>query len=179
MNKTTKSGVIWITGLSGSGKTTFANALCKYLKQNHDNVVLLEGEKYREFFNDFGYKKEERLKSSYQFVNLIKFLEENDLIIIVATITAFKEIYDLNRNIFKNYFEIYIHCDFEELIRRDKKGLYSGALNGKIKNVVGVDIPYEEPRAHYILENTALDCFNEKRQKLCQAVNNFLNQTNN
>lgn len=180
MNQFVPSGVIWITGLSSAGKTTFANAVQKHLKEKYHNVVVLEGEKQREIFNNFGYEREQRLKSTYPCLRLIEFLEENQLIVIVPTISAFNEIYSLNRKTFKNYFEVYIHCDFKELVRRDKKGLYSGALSGKIKNVVGVDIPYEEPKdAHFVLENTELNCLNEKTKILCEKVDEFLNNIKN
>lgn len=175
-----KSAVIWITGMSGAGKTTFATALKNYLKQSHPNVIFFDGEDFRSILNDFGYAREQRLASSYQVHNLIKFLEENGLIVIYASISAFNEIYSLNRKTFKNYFEVYIHCDFKELVRRDKKGLYSGALSGKIKNVVGVDIPYEEPKdAHFVLENTELNRLNEKTKILCEKVDEFLNNIKN
>ena len=171
-----KSGVVWITGMSGAGKTTFATELYNYLKPKYKNVILLDGETQREILDDFGYEKEQRLKSSYQTHHLVKFLVENDLIVISATISAFNEIYALNRKNFKNYFEVYIHCDFKELVRRDKKGLYSGALSGKIPNVVGVDIPYEEPKdAHFVLENTELNRLEEKTKMLCEKVDEFLN----
>ena len=172
--KALKSGVIWITGLAGAGKTTFATALQKHLKGKYPNVILLDGETQRAILNNFGYEREERLKTALQSHNLAKFLEENELIVIVATIAAFNEIYALNCKGFKNYLEIYIHCDFNELIRRDKKGLYSGALNGKIKNVVGVDIAYEKPSAHFVLENSRLDGLQEKIKLLCNRVDEFL-----
>ena len=174
MKNQLKSGVIWITGLSGAGKTTFATALYNYLKPKHHNVILFDGEVFRDIFEDYGYERENRIKSSIQFNALIQFLEKNDLILIAATISAFDEIYKLNRKNFQNYFEIYIHCDFNELVRRDKNGLYSGALKGEIKNVVGVDIPFEEPQAHFVLENSELGGIPEKSARLCREVDAFL-----
>lgn len=180
MKKSLKSGVVWITGLSGAGKTTFATALCKHLKLKYQNVILIDGDVFRGIIDDFGYERESRIKSAIQYNALIAFLEKNDLIIIAATISTFNEIYHLNRQNFRNYFEIYIHCDLQALIERDKNGLYSGALNGKIPNVVGVDIPYEEPaRAHFVLENSTLDCLKEKTTLLCRKVDNFLNNLKN
>ena len=169
-----KSGVIWLTGLSGAGKTTFASVLYDYLKPKHHNVILLDGDVFRDLFEDYGYERENRIKNAIQFNALIRFLEKNDLIVIIATISTFNEIYNLNRQTFKNYFEVYIHCDFNELVRRDKNKLYSGALKGEIPNVVGVDIPFEEPQAHFVLENSELGGIPEKSARLCREVDAFL-----
>ena len=169
-----KSAVIWLTGLAGAGKTTFASEIFRHLKEQHGNVILLDGDVNRKIFDRFGYEREQRLKGSHQLHNLAGFLEQNDLIVIVAAIAAFDEIYALNRKNFKNYFEIYVKCDFDELVRRDKKGLYSGALSGEIKDVWGVDIEFCEPKAHFILENSALDNLQEKTSLLFSKVDEFL-----
>lgn len=164
----------------GCGQNHFCQCSAKTFKRKIPQYCGVGSEKQREIFNDFGYEREQRLKSTYPCLRLIEFLEENQLIVIVPTISAFNEIYALNRKTFKNYFEVYIHCDFKELVRRDKKGLYSGALSGKIKNVVGVDIPYEEPKdAHFVLENTELNRLNEKTKILCEKVDEFLNNIKN
>ncbi|EAL0500656.1 adenylyl-sulfate kinase, partial [Campylobacter coli] len=67
--------------------------------------------------------------------------------------------------------EIYIKCDIEELKKRDKKRLYSKALSGKISNVVGIDINYDEPNADLILDNSKLDLLDEKVDRILQALN--------
>ena len=169
-----KSAVIWLTGLAGAGKTTFASELFKHLKQLHGNVILLDGDVFRRIFGESGYEKAQRLITAHKLHALTAFLEQNDLIVIVAAIAAFDEIYALNRKNFKNYFEIYIKCDFDELVRRDKKGLYSGALSGEVKNVMGVDIEYDKPKAHFVLENSTLDNLQEKTTLLFSKVDEFL-----
>ena len=169
-----KSAVIWLTGLAGAGKTTFASELFKHLKQLHGNVILLDGDVFRRIFGESGYEKAQRLITAHKLHALTAFLEQNDLIVIVAAIAAFDEIYALNRKNFKNYFEIYIKCDFDELVRRDKKGLYSGALRGEVKNVMGVDIEYDKPKAHFVLENSTLDNLQEKTTLLFSKVDEFL-----
>ena len=169
-----KSAVIWLTGLAGAGKTTFASELFKHLKQRHSNVILLDGDVFRAIFGESGYEKEQRLVLARKLHALAGFLEQNDLIVIVAAIAAFDEIYALNRKNFKNYFEIYVKCDFDELVRRDKKGLYSGALKGEVKNVMGVDIEYDKPNAHFILENSTLENLQEKTALLFSKVDEFL-----
>ena len=76
------------------------------------------------------------------------------MIVIVSAISMWNEIYEYNRNNINNYFEIYVKCDFDELVKRDKKHLYSRALNKELANVVGVDIDFDEPKADLVLDNT-------------------------
>lgn len=172
-----KSGVIWLTGLAGAGKTTFASELFKYLKQSHKNTILLDGDVFRNIFGESGFTRDERLKIAYKINALVSFLEQNQLLVIVATMSLFDEIYTLNRTNFKNYFEVYIKCDFNELIRRDKKALYSKALNREIQNVVGVDIKFDEPKAHFVLENNQAVDLDKKNKMLFTKIDEFLSKT--
>ncbi|MGX2984873.1 adenylyl-sulfate kinase [Helicobacter sp. 23-1048] len=174
MKNQAKSGVIYITGLAGAGKTTFASELYKHLKQKHSNVILLDGDVFRNIFGESGFKRDERLMVAYKINALAGFLEQNGLLVIVATMSLFDEIYTLNRANFKNYFEVFVKCDFDELVRRDKKGLYSGALSGVIKNVVGVDIAYDEPKAHFVLENHHATNLDEKLDNLFTKIDEFI-----
>ncbi len=177
MTNKAKSGVIWLTGLAGAGKTTFASELFKHLKELHGNVILLDGDVFRRIFGESGYEKAQRLITAHKLHALTAFLEQNDLIVIVAAIAAFDEIYALNRKNFKNYFEIYIKCDFDELVRRDKKGLYSGALRGEVKNVMGVDIEYDKPKAHFVLENHHATNLDKKLDNFFTKIDEFINNT--
>lgn len=171
-----KSGVIWITGLAGAGKTTFASETYKYLKQEHNNVILLDGDVFRNIFGESAYDRESRIKIGYKIHALAKFLEDNGLLVICAVMGLFDEIYALNRVNFKNYFEVFVKCDFDEIVKRDKKGLYSGAINGKIKNVVGVDIDYDEPKAHFVLENHHTTNLNQKLDTLFTKIDEFIDK---
>lgn len=174
MKNRVKSGVIWITGLAGAGKSTFASKLYQHLKPRYSNTILLDGDVFRNIFGESGFARDERLKIAYKINALAGFLEQNGLLVIVATMSLFDEIYALNRVNFKNYFEVFVKCDFDELVRRDKKGLYSGALSGKIKNVVGVDIAYNEPKAHIVIENSTMDNLEQKLNVLFSEVDRFL-----
>lgn len=169
-----KGAVIWLTGLAGAGKTSFARALHAHLKAAQKSVILIDGDEIREIFDESAYERGARLKMGRKIHALARFLERNEIIVIVAVIGLFEEIFALNRANFTNYLEIYIKCDFAELARRDKKGLYSGALCGEIKNVVGVDIAFDEPRAHFVLENSALTDFESKANRLFKRVDEFL-----
>ncbi|MBZ7959999.1 adenylyl-sulfate kinase [Campylobacter molothri] len=147
--------VIWICGLAGAGKTTISQNLYEKLKKEYSHTILLDGDVIREILQEYGYSKEARLMSAKKISSLCSFLAKNDIIVVCATISLFKEIYQLNRSTIKNYFEVFIDCPMEELILRDQKGLYSGALRGEIKNVVGIDIEFDKPNAHYIIDNSS------------------------
>ena len=177
MKNQTKSGVIWITGLAGAGKSTFANATHKHLKQKYSNVILLDGDVFRNIFGEVGYDRESRIKTGYKYNAFAKFLEQNGLLVICAAMGLFSEIYALNEANFKHYLQVYIKCDFDEIIRRDKKGLYSGAMRGEIKNVVGVDIAYDEPQnPHLTIQNSKMDNLEQKLNLLFGEVDKFLEQ---
>lgn len=174
MKNQIKSGVIYITGLAGAGKTTFASELYKHLKQKHSNVILLDGDVFRNIFGESSYDRESRIKTGYKYNAFARFLEQNGLLVIVAAIGLYNEVYALNKANFKHYLQVYIKCDFDELVRRDKKGLYSKALSGAIKNVVGVDIDYDEPKAHLVIENSKMDNLEQKLNLLFSEVDRFL-----
>lgn len=138
--------LIWITGLSGSGKTTIGKEVYRELKQSNNSIVFIDGDHFREIFgNTTGYSKEERLQIAYKITNLCRFLVDQDISVVCCTISLFKEIHTLNRELFQNYYEVYVDCTMDELIRRDQKGIYSAAISGKINNIVGIDIQYDKP----------------------------------
>lgn len=145
-------------GLAGSGKTTIAREIYTHLNPNVKNLVYLDGDEFREIFgSNQKYDKSSRIKIAKQKANLCKILLEQNINVICTGISLFKENYEYNRKIIKNYIEIYIECDFDELLKRDQKGLYSGAINQDIKNVVGVDIKFDKPNADLKITNNDKD----------------------
>lgn len=141
-------------GLAGSGKTTIAKEIYANLKPNIKNLVYLDGDEFREIFDTKQqYDKNSRINIAKQKANLCKILIEQDINVICTGISLFNENYEYNRKIIKNYIEIYIECDFDELLKRDQKALYSGAISKNIKNVVGVDILFDKPNANLTIMN--------------------------
>tara|TARA_B100000900_G_C20576604_1_gene715622 strand:+ start:665 stop:1192 length:528 start_codon:yes stop_codon:yes gene_type:complete len=148
--------VIWITGISGTGKTTLAQNLFKTLKKKYKSTIYFDGDQFRSVFkNDIGYTLKDRDKNAVRLTRLVKFLSEQKInIIISANITSMQFRKWCRKNI-KNYYEILIEANISNLIERDYKNIYKNALKKKIKNVVGVDIPYRRPRGAnlYITNN--------------------------
>ena len=138
--------VIWITGLSASGKTTLSKALEKKIRQNTSGIVLLDGDSVRQFYgDDLGYEESYRFTQIKRIQNLAVLHEKQSLIVIVAALYAHPDLLEYNRKTFQEYFEIYLKGTIESLKKREFKDLYKKALNKEILNVVGIDILWHEP----------------------------------
>lgn len=138
--------VFWIIGLAGAGKTTIAKALYAHLRQTQPSTVLLDGDAIREIMGgDLGFTLEDRRRNGWRICRLCKYLDDQGINVVCATLSQFHEQQDWNREYLSRYFEVYLDVDMDVLVQRDQKGLYSGALAGKIENVVGVNMPFPAP----------------------------------
>ena len=142
--------VIWITGLSGAGKTSVAKVLYQYLQARGMQPILLDGDILRRIFNlhekvNDSYNRESRLILSKKYSLLCEELSSQGFIVIIATISMYKEIYEWNRKKLPNYFEVFLNVPFSELRRRDPKNIYKDFSSGKIRNVAGLDLKIENP----------------------------------
>lgn len=169
-----QGAVIWICGLAGAGKTTIAKEVFMLLEKKYKNMIFLDGDEIREIFGRSGFSREERLEVARLIAKLCVFLSKSGLIVVCATISLFNEIYAYNRTHISHYFEVFVECSMEELLRRDKKSLYSQALKGEVSNVMGVDLAYDAPNAHYVLKNDIADELDSKVSKLYSQVEMFL-----
>lgn len=153
-----KGKLLWITGLSGAGKTTIAREVYKVLKKRHANTVFIDGDIIREVLgNDLGHDIEDRKKNAVRISKMCEFLTDQNIHVVCATMSLFKEIHALNRKNIEEYYEIFIDVPMNELIRRDSKKLYAKALRGEIKNVMGVDLSYDEPKNPFMkIDNSTL-----------------------
>jgi adenylylsulfate kinase len=167
------SPIIWLTGLPGSGKTTIGKALDPKLKKLGFKVELLDGDIVRkELSPELGFTKQDREMHARRVVYLSKLLSRNGIISIVCLISPFREFRRYARseaNINNNFYEVYVKCSLETCIRRDPKGLYKKALSGEIKDLTGLQDPYEEPENPEIIIDT-------ERQTLEECVNLILDK---
>ena len=147
--------VIWLIGLSGSGKTTIGKKLYSELKTHHPNLIFVDGDEFREVMgNDLGFSYEDRQKNAYRFSNFCYFLDKQNIHLVCCVLSNFPEWQKWNREKFKQYFEVFVDTSLEKLVERDIKNLYKLAISGKKSNVVGVDIPFVPPEnADLILDN--------------------------
>ncbi len=138
--------VIWITGLSGAGKTTLCHAVRNLLKERHGAVVVLDGDAVRAAFgNDLGYREEDRSVQIKRMQRIAKLLSDQDVVVLVAALYANPELLKWNRANLRGYFEVYLKASLSTLAARDPKGLYREASAGSRQNVVGFDIPWRAP----------------------------------
>ena len=146
--KKQKGCVLWFTGFSGSGKSTIANELEYKLNKMGFHTYLLEGDNIRHGLNkDLGFSKEDRSENIRRIAEVAKLFLDAGIITIVCTISPAKKDRELAKRIIgKDFIEVFIDTPLEVCIKRDPKGLYKKALEGKLKNFVGVDIKYETPK---------------------------------
>jgi adenylylsulfate kinase-like enzyme len=147
--------VIWIIGLSGTGKTTLASQVVERIRRLNGKVVLLDGDLIRTLFgNDVDHTIEGRRRNAERLSVLSKFLADQGIHVVAAVLSIFPEWRRWNRESIPDYSEVYIKASMQTLLRRDIKNLYARAAKGEIINVVGVDIPFPEPEnPELVIEN--------------------------
>ncbi|MEM4400224.1 MAG: adenylyl-sulfate kinase [Candidatus Nitrosocaldus sp.] len=141
-----KGFTIWLTGLSGSGKTTIARELQKRLLTMNYKAELLDGDEVRRNLSpDLGFSKQDREMHAKRVVYISKLLTRNGIISIVSLISPYRAFRAYAREELKDFVEVYVKCSIDTCIKRDPKGLYRKALNGEIQDMTGIQDPYEEP----------------------------------
>jgi adenylylsulfate kinase len=145
--KNQESKVIWLTGLSGSGKSTIANHLEKELNNLGKHTYLLDGDNVRKgLCSDLGFSDKDRNENIRRIAEVANLFSDAGLIVITAFISPFISDRAIARKIIgAGFVEVYCDCSLEECIRRDTKGLYARALAGEIKQFTGISSPYEKP----------------------------------
>lgn len=140
--------VIWLFGLSGAGKTTISKYLFKKLKKNNPQIVLIDNDEIREVLGteNLGFDAESRIIKAKKIQKLALMLSNQNLIVIVCVTFSNKEISNWNRENFKTYYEIFLDVSINTVIKRDPKGLYKMYKEGKMKNIVGLDVKLEKPK---------------------------------
>ncbi len=140
--------VLWFTGLSGSGKSTIANALDRILNAHGRHTYLLDGDNVRHGLNrDLGFTDVDRVENIRRVAEVAKLMADAGLIVLVSFISPFRDERRMARELMAEgeFIEIFVDTPIEECARRDPKGLYEKARAGKIANFTGISSPYEEP----------------------------------
>ncbi|MGI8527155.1 MAG: sulfate adenylyltransferase subunit CysN [Pseudolabrys sp.] len=144
-----KPAVLWLTGLSGAGKSTIANLVEKQLHVLGHHTMSLDGDNVRHGLNrDLGFSEADRVENIRRAGEVAKLMLDCGLIVICSFISPYRAERKMVRELVDNgeFFEVFIDTPLEECIKRDPKGLYIKALAGQIKNFTGVDAPYEIPQ---------------------------------
>ena len=146
--KNQKPAVLWMTGLSGSGKSTIANAVEKKLARMNRHTFLLDGDNVRHGLNkDLGFTDADRIENVRRVGEVAKLMTDAGLIVITAFISPFRSERDMVRNMMQpgEFIEVFVDTPLSVAEQRDVKGLYAKARAGDLKNFTGIDSPYEAP----------------------------------
>jgi adenylylsulfate kinase len=153
-----KGKVVWLTGLSGSGKTTIALQLEKELYKLGFLVQILDGDNIRAGINNnLSFSEGDRTENIRRIAEVSKLFLNCGIITINCFVSPTKKMRQIAKKIIgkENYFEIFINADLETCEKRDVKGLYKKARNGEIKNFTGIDSQYEKPNNPSLEVNTS------------------------
>ena len=166
--------VIWLTGLSASGKTTIARQLATKLREQDFKVELLDGDAIRNDLSaDLGFSSQDRREQIRRVVYLCKLLSKNGITCLVSVISPYRDLRNLAREEIRKvspFIEVFVKCSLESCIKRDPKGLYKKALSGEISNFTGLQDPYEEPLSPDVMVNTDSETVEECVDKIISAV---------
>jgi len=155
--KNQKPAVLWMTGLSGSGKSTIANAVEKKLARMNRHTFLLDGDNVRHGLNkDLGFTDADRIENVRRVGEVAKLMTDAGLIVITAFISPFRSERDMVRNMMQpdEFIEVFVDTPLSVAEQRDVKGLYAKARAGDLKNFTGIDSPYEAPEVPEIRIDT-------------------------
>ena len=151
------SCVLWLTGLSGSGKSTIAAEVERALMERAVHSYVLDGDNIRHGLNsDLGFSDDDRTENIRRIGEVTKLFADAGMVVITAFISPFREDRDRVRSLMGpgKFFEIFAMCSLELCEERDPKGLYAKARAGKISDFTGIDSPYEEPLAPELVLDT-------------------------
>lgn len=162
-----KGFTLWMTGLSGAGKTTIARILEARLKERGLKIERLDGDVVRQSLTrDLGFSKEDRDKNIERVMFVAKLLSRNGVGVIASFISPYQSVRDMVRAETTNFIEVFVHAPLEVCAERDVKGLYAKAFAGEIPNFTGVSDPYEEPANAEVVVNTHEETPEQSAEKL-------------
>lgn len=165
--------VIWLTGISGAGKTTLGLKLKSELERKYGHVEFIDGDSVREFFGgDLGYSRTERILNVKRIAYAAMLVAKNGTNVIVANIAPYFEVRDYIRKLMKNYIQIYLKISVEQAMKRDVKGHYAKYINGELNNLVGLDDDYDIPRNPSLIVDTGQKSVKESIQEILSFLKN-------
>ena len=171
--KNQKPCVLWLTGLSGAGKSTIANLVEKKLYARGHHTYLLDGDNVRHGLNkDLGFTDADRVENIRRIAEVAKLMVDAGLIVITAFISPFRSERDMARNLLEanEFVEVYVDTPLEVAEQRDVKGLYRKARKGELKNFTGIDSPYEPPVNPECVLNTTDISADEAAERVIQFM---------
>ena len=173
-----KAFLIWFTGLSGSGKSTIANALENELHTRNISTYSLDGDNIRQGINkDLGFSSEHRTENIRRIAEIANLFVDAGIVTLASFVSPYKKDREEVKKIVggDKTLEIYVSTSLEECERRDVKGLYQKARKGEITNMTGISAPYEKPLNADLEIDTVSESIEESVQKILQLIEKRLN----
>jgi len=162
--------VFWITGISGSGKSTISRRIYPFVKKNFGPTMILSGDNLRKIFQLNKYDKNYRMKIGGQYTKLLRQITANKINVLFSVVGLFHKLHKNNRKQLKNYIEILIDANYKKTEQRRQRIFYKN----KINNVWGRDIKPEYPKKpHIILKNNFKKNKNSLSKELIKKINNL------
>ena len=162
---------VWFTGIPCCGKTTIADQVAIVLKKKDYTVERLDGDVVRQgLANDLGFSKKDRDENIRRVTFVAKKLTRNNVIVLATFVSPYREQRRNARKEIERFVEVYVRCPVEICMKRDVKGMYQKALEGKIKHFTGVDDPYEEPEHPELIVNTDTESIEESVKKVLHTI---------
>lgn len=172
-----KPMTLWFTGLSGSGKSALANEIEKRLNISGRYTMLLDGDNIRMGLNkNLGFEPEDRIENIRRIAETAKLMNDAGLIVLTSFISPFESDRQNARSIIgeDSFIEIYVSTPLKECEKRDVKGLYQKAREGKIPNFTGISSPYEEPEDAEIVVDTSLQPLEESAEQVMEKLADYM-----
>jgi bifunctional enzyme CysN/CysC len=170
-----RPAILWFTGLSGSGKSTIAALLERELHSHGAHTYMLDGDNVRHGLNrDLGFTDADRVENVRRVGEVAKLFTDAGLLVLCSFISPFRAERRMVRELVdaEEFVEIFVDTPIEECMRRDPKGLYARAKEGKIKNFTGIDSPYEVPENPQVVVNTREGSAQDAAQRILEVLRN-------
>jgi adenylylsulfate kinase len=169
--------VVWLTGLSGAGKTTLARSLAAELRTAGVRVETLDGDEVRENLSrGLGFSQEDRDTNIRRIGFVARLLARNRVVVLGAAISPYQRSRDdVRRSIEADgvrFIEVFVRCPLDTLIKRDVKGLYARALAGEVEHFTGISDPYEEPLSPDITIDSSVETVEESTARILAHILN-------
>jgi adenylyl-sulfate kinase len=162
---------VWLTGMSGAGKSTASHLLAERLRGLGAKVEVLDGDVVRTHLSKgLGFSKEDRDENVRRIGFVCGLLARNGVIAIAAAISPYRAAREEVRARVSNFVEVYVECPIDVLVQRDAKGLYKQALAGEITHFTGISDPYEPPLAPEVTIHTAREIPQESVDRILEAL---------
>jgi len=168
-----KGFTVWLTGMSGAGKSTTAKLLERRLLDCDAKVEVLDGDVVRTYLSKgLGFSKEDRDENIRRIGFVCELLSRHGVIAIAAVISPYRAAREQVRERISNFIEVYLECPIEVLVQRDSKGLYKAALSGEIAHFTGISDPYEPPLAAEVTIHSAEESPEQGLEKIWATLKN-------